>query len=137
MKPASETQCRKFLTRGQSNENYVQSCDAGKKGVIFININPIIEKAFSDFKIGEKSIPIAFLSYTGKADTYLTYYTWQEQPDDFYDDENHAEIAFATIDIFSKGNFKNILKKVKTKLKEIGFAWTDNVRPDRALFKVA
>ena len=137
MKPASETQCRKFLTRGQSNENYVQSCDARKKGVIFININPIIEKAFSDFKIGERSIPIAFLSYTGKAETYLTYYTWQEQPDDFYDDENHAEIAFATIDIFSKGNFKNILKKVKTKLKEIGFTWTDNVRPDRALFKVA
>ena len=94
--------------------------------VIFININPIIEKAFSDFKVDGKSIPIAFLSYTGKADTYLTYYTWQEQPDDFYDDENHAEIAFATIDIFSKGNFKNILKKVKIKLKEIGFTWTDN-----------
>lgn len=71
-------------------------------------------------------IPIAFLSYTGKSDVYLTYYTWFEKPDNFYDDEYHAEISYGTIDIFSKGNFKNILKKVKQKLKENGFTWTDN-----------
>ena len=70
-----------------------------KEGGDFININPIIEAAFSDFEVNKKRIPIAFLSYTGNADTYLTYYTWQEQPENFFDDEHHAEVAYGTIDI--------------------------------------
>lgn len=97
-----------------------------KEGGGFININPKIEAAFADFTVGTKPVPIAFLSYTGKADTYLTYYTWFCKPDNFYDDENHTEIAYGTIDIYSKGNFKDILKKVKNTLKENGFIWTDN-----------
>ncbi len=68
----------------------------------FININPIIEEAFSDFEVNKKRIPIAFLSYTGKADTYLIYYTWYEQPENFFDDEYHTEVAYGTIDIFSR-----------------------------------
>ena len=96
------------------------------KGGIFININPIIESAFSNFEVNKKRIPIAFLSYTGKADTYLTYYTWSEQSEHFYDDEYHAEIVYCTIDIFSRGNFKDILKTVKQRLKENMFTWIDN-----------
>ena len=91
-----------------------------------MNINPLIESAFKDFEINKKRIPIAFLSYTGKADTYLTYYTWQEQPANFFDDEHHAKVAYGTIDIFSKGNFKSILKEVKKILKANKFTWTDN-----------
>lgn len=71
-------------------------------------------------------IPISFLNYTGNSDVYLTYYTWLEKPENFYDDENHSEIAYGTIDIFSKSNFKNTLQAVKSKLKENGFTWTDN-----------
>ena len=95
-------------------------------GVKLININPIIELAFSDFEVKKERIPIAFLSYTGNADTYLTYYTWQEQPDNFFDDEYHSEIAYGTIDIFSKRNFKGVLKEVKKVLKKNDFTWTDN-----------
>ena len=71
-------------------------------------------------------IPIAFLNYTGNSDIYLTYYTWLEKPENFYDNENHSEIAYGTIDIFSKSNFKDILESVKIKLKENGFTWTYN-----------
>ena len=91
-----------------------------------MNINPILERIFKDFEVDGKNIPIAFLNYTGKSDTYLTYYTWFDKPEDFYDDEHHAEVAYGTIDIFSKGNFKNILKQQKNKLKQNGFTWTDN-----------
>lgn len=91
-----------------------------------MNINPKIELAFSNFEIGEKLVPITFLNYTGKEDTYLTYYTWYEEPDDFYDDEHHIEIAYGTIDIFAKNNFKGVLKRVKKILKENNFTWTDN-----------
>ena len=73
-----------------------------------------------------KVIPISFLNYTGNSDVYLTYYTWLEKPENFYDDENHSEIAYGTIDIFSKNNFKNTSQAVKSRLKENGFIWTDN-----------
>ena len=97
-----------------------------KEGGDFININPMLERTFKDFEIAGKSIPIAFLNYKGQSDTYLTYYTWHDEPDNFHDDEHHVEIAYGTIDIFSKGNFKDILKQVKNKLKQNGFTWTDN-----------
>ena len=35
-------------------------------------------------------------------------------------------MAYGTIDIFSKGNFKGILKEVKKILKANNFTWTDN-----------
>lgn len=96
-----------------------------KKVGDFININPLIEAAFTNFTVGTKHIPISFLNYEGNSEVYLTYYTWHDEPENFYDDEHHAEIAYGTIDIFSKGNFKGILKQVKNKLKQNGFTWTD------------
>lgn len=91
-----------------------------------MNINPIIEKAFENFTVDNQKIPISFMNYTGKSGNYLTYYTWLEQPQNFSDDDYHAELSYGTIDVFSKNNFKNIVKKVKQTLKNSGFTWTDN-----------
>ena len=91
-----------------------------------MNINPMIKTAFANFTVGTKIIPISYLNYSGKENTYLTYYTWLDSPDNYFDDEHHIEIAYGTIDIFSKINFKNLVKAVKNKLKENGFTWTDN-----------
>ncbi len=76
--------------------------------------------------MNKKLIPISFLHYTGNAETYLTYYTWREEPDNYYDDEHHTEISYGTINVFSKGNFKPILNEVKKILQQNGFSWTDN-----------
>lgn len=86
-----------------------------------MNVNPIIEAAFKDFEV-----PIAFLNYTGRSETYLTYYTWLQKPENFSDDEYHVETIYLTVDIWSKTNFKNILKQVKQTLKQNGFTWADN-----------
>ena len=91
--------------------------------MLLININPLIEEIFSNFTVGGKIIPISFLNYTGNSDVYLTYYTWYDKPENFYDDENHAEIAFGTIDIYSKGNYKPIEKALKALLESAGFMW--------------
>lgn len=91
-----------------------------------MNINPKIEKVFKNFKIEGKSVPISYLQYFGTDDVYLTYYTWNEKPEMFFDDNYNAEVCFGTIDIWSKVNFKPIVTLVKQKLKENGFIWTDN-----------
>lgn len=70
-------------------------------------------------------IPVRFLNYTGQAETYLTYYTWYEKPDNFSDDEHKNEIVYLTVDIFSNKNFKGAIKKLKKTLKQNGFIWED------------
>jgi len=91
-----------------------------------VNINPKIEATFKDFTVDGEKISIAYQNYTGKATKYLTYYTWSELPKQFYDDFHSSEICYATIDLWSKGNFKNIVEKIKTTLFQNGFTWTDN-----------
>ena len=105
-----------------------------------MNINPKIEKMFKGFKIDGKRVPISYLQYFGTDDVYLTYYTWNEKPELFFDDDYDTEVCFGTIDIWSKGNFKPIVELVKQKLKENGFNWTDNgaemYEPDTSYFHV-
>lgn len=85
-----------------------------------MNINPIIERAFENY-----NIPISYMNYKGNSNSYLTYYTWKELPDNYADNENEIEIAYGTIDIFSKNNFKSILNDVKEILKNNDFLVTD------------
>lgn len=51
-----------------------------------MNINPIIEETLKDFEVDGVKIPVHFLRFTGESETYLTYYTWYERPDNFADD---------------------------------------------------
>ena len=88
-----------------------------------MNINPVIEKIFKNFKVDGKVIPIAYSQYFGIEEQYLTYSTWLEKPHLFADDNNQTEYCYACIDVWSKGNFKNIVESVKQKLKENGFVW--------------
>ena len=90
-----------------------------------MNINLLIEKAFESFEVDGEKVPIFFMHYDGKASKYLTYYQWSELPKNFADNENQNEICYATIDVWSQENYKNIVEKVKKKLKVNGFTWTD------------
>lgn len=90
-----------------------------------MEINSIIEKIFKNYKI-----PIAFQHYRGKAKQYLTYYTYDTQYENPADDELTTEVKYATLDIYSKTNYFQILKDVKKILKENGFTVTDLGKED-------
>lgn len=85
----------------------------------------MIEKALKDFKVDGEKIPVHFLNYTGQSETYITYYTWYEKPTNFADDEHKNEVSYLTVDIFSKKNFKTIIKSLKKIMKQNGFIWED------------
>ena len=95
-----------------------------------MNINPIIEKAFENFVVDGVKIPISYMKYKGSESTYLTYYTYLTKGESFADDVPVCVGTYATIDIFSKGNFKKVLKEVKRILKENGFTWIDDESED-------
>ena len=73
------------------------------------------------FEVDGKKIPVHFLHFTGQSEMY----TWYEKPDNFADDEHKNEISYLTIDIFSKKNFKDIVRKLKKTMKQRGFIWED------------
>ncbi len=105
-----------------------------------MNINPKIEKIFSNFAVNGEQIPIAYQQYFGIEDIYLTYYTWAENPELFFDNVYETEVCYMTVDIWSKKNFKKVVELVKQKLQENNFTWTDNgpemYDPDTGYFHV-
>jgi hypothetical protein len=86
-------------------------------------MNSLIEKIFADFKVNNKSIPVSFLRYEGKATTYITYQQISIDGTLSGDDEIIGYIDYYDIDIFSKSNYLNIVKEVKKIMKANGFMW--------------
>lgn len=90
-----------------------------------MNINEVIERVFKDFTFDGEVIPIAPNEYHGDATTYLVYYTYSINPEEFADDKPLATITSGTLDIFSNKNYKRLKNEVKRKLvQECGFTWT-------------
>jgi uncharacterized membrane protein len=89
-----------------------------------MNVNPLIEAIFKDFVYEGEPIPVNFCFYTGKANAYLTYFMAQNQPTAWADNENQAEEAQITLEIFSRGNFKGLKETVKQMMISGGFLWS-------------
>ncbi len=91
-----------------------------------MNINPLIESMFNGFTVDGIDIPIAYQLNEEKRDIFLTYYTRIERPEEFADDLPILEGTYGTINIYSKLDFKLLLKEVKRILKKNGFTVTDS-----------
>lgn len=66
-------------------------------------------------------IPIHFRNYSGKEDTYITFFTYLEQEEEFADNETILTGHYIHIDVFSKGNYNEIIKQAEKLLKANGF----------------
>lgn len=86
-------------------------------------MNSLIEKIFADFTVNNKSIPVSFLRYEGKKETYITYQSIDNSGALSADDEIIGYIDYYDFDIYSKSNYFEIVKEVKKKLKANGFIW--------------
>lgn len=87
-------------------------------------INELIEDAFANFTVGGMSIPVAFLQYTGKSNSYVTYMQTDVDQVLSSDDDIENYIDFYDFDIYTKGdNYFAIIEAVKLKLKANGFSW--------------
>lgn len=90
---------------------------------MFENPNGRIEQLFADFAVEGESIPVAFLRYNGKAETYVTYQQTDSQNPLSGDDELLNYVDFYDFDIYSKGNYLPIIEAIKTTLESNGFRW--------------
>lgn len=91
-------------------------------------MNNLIEKTLSDFTVNGKEIPVKFLRYNGNEETYITYMMTDADSVLHGDDELLNYVEYYDFDIYTKGNYKPIVKALKALLTSVGFMW----EPDRS-----
>ena len=86
-------------------------------------MNELIETVFKDFTVDHKKIPVNFLYYQGHGEPYITY--MQTDSDTVFSGDNDLlnYVDYYDFDIYSKGNYMNIVESVKQKLIPYGFMW--------------
>lgn len=86
-------------------------------------MNELIENIFDNFKVDGVDIPVKFLRYNGKNTTYITY--MQVDADNALSADNDLinYVDYYDFDIYSKGDYTDIVEAVKTLLKENNFVW--------------
>lgn len=86
-------------------------------------MNNELQTIFEGFAVEGKSIPVVFLRYVGKKTTYITYQEIQDDTSFSADDELQAYVTYYDFDIYSKGNYLNIIESVKEILKANGWRY--------------
>lgn len=86
-------------------------------------MNELIQTIFSNFTVDGVQIPVAFLRYDGNATTYITYQSVDANNTLSGDDKLMNYVEYYDFDIFSKGNYFNIINSVKETLENNGFRW--------------
>ena len=86
-------------------------------------MNELIQSIFTDFEVDGVSIPVKFLRYNGKLTTYVTYMETNIDGSYAGDNEILGYISYYDFDVYSKGNYFNIVKKIKKIMKDNGFIW--------------
>ena len=86
-------------------------------------MNELIEEIFNNFTVDDVAIPVSFLFYEGHGEPYITYMNQDADNSFSGDDELLGYVTYYDFDIYSKGNFINIVESVKEKLKANNFVW--------------
>lgn len=71
-------------------------------------------------------IPVEWLKYKGNLKKYIVFSDLGETPTGNSDDECEYSIKQYDFDIYADGNYLNILKEVKKRLKANGWSWVED-----------
>ena len=84
-------------------------------------MNSEIKTIFSNF-----IVPVEFGKYRGNEEEYVVYFSNGETPALHADDSVIASNNTYDFNIYSKGNYLNILNEVKKKLNDNGWTWIED-----------
>lgn len=74
--------------------------------------------------VKDEEIPVAHLKYRGNSKKYVTWTITGEEPALFANDEDLCSICSVDVDIYSEGNYLDIIKAIKQKMKNNEWVWT-------------
>jgi hypothetical protein len=70
------------------------------------------------------NVPVSFQKYNGKQSTYITFFNYLEQGEQYADNEEKATGYYIQIDLWSKNDYTELVKSVKNAMKAAGFIRT-------------
>lgn len=76
--------------------------------------------------VGNKTIPAEHLKYKGSSKTYIIWTIINETPGLNGNDEDLYSICSVDIDVYSDGNYLDIIKEIKKIMKNNGWVWTED-----------
>ena len=85
-------------------------------------INSLILEALKPLKI-----PVSFQKYKGKENTYITFFNYLKQGEEYADNEEKATGYYIQVDVWSKNDYTELVEKVKNAMKAAGFRRTSAV----------
>jgi hypothetical protein len=86
-------------------------------------MNELIQRIFQNFTVDGVQIPVKFMFYEGHDEPYVV---WMQQDADGSisgDDELIGYVDYYDFDVYSKGNYLNIIESLKAILKANNFVW--------------
>lgn len=86
-------------------------------------MNELIKNIFTDFEVDGVPIPVKFLYYYGHGEPYVIYQKESLASGLLADDELQNYVEYYDFDVYSTGNYKNIVESVKNKLTQNNFLW--------------
>jgi hypothetical protein len=90
-------------------------------------MNEELKTLFGDgINVNGEVIPIAHLIYEGKSKRFITWTMLDETPILSANDEQLFSLCSVDIDIFSDGNYLDIIKEIKQKMKNNDWLWVED-----------
>ena len=86
-------------------------------------MNELIESIFANFTVDGVAIPVSFMFYEGHGEPYVTYMQQDADRSLSGDDELIGYVDYYDFDVYSKGNYLNIIESLKAILKANNFVW--------------
>ncbi len=102
-------------------------------------MNEELKSIFGDgIEVDGKIVATAHLKYKGKETTFVVWTITAESPALSADDEPLFSIVSVDVDVYSKGNYLNVITEIKKLMKENGWVWsgdsTEMYEDDTALY---
>lgn len=85
-------------------------------------INSLITEALKPLKV-----PVSFQKYNGKESTYITFFNYLEQGEQYADNEEKATGYYIQIDVWSKSDYTILVENLKNAMEAAGFIRTSAV----------
>jgi len=84
-----------------------------------VNINKLIKDTITPL-----SVPVSFQVYSGTASTYITYFSYNEQGEEYAENQEIATGFYVQVDIWSKSDYLTLADQVKSVMTAAGFKRT-------------
>ena len=86
-------------------------------------MNELIEQIFANFTVDETVIPVSYMFYEGHGEPYVVYMQQDADKSLSGDDELIGYVDYYDFDVYSRGNYLNIIESLKEILENNGFVW--------------